>query len=376
MASLLPVPNLTIKDFRGIDYFDAPRFDRFTLLVGKNGIGKTTILDAIKLLGLSAPIEAVNSLLVDRDETISGRDVSGALNVRADVAALFNSDDPSRTIRISTTTKGIQEWNLAIQIVHVDGNSEHMAPLDGAVDALRVTLNGRIRHARILLTDADRDRFPNGIPPATELKQDDNNNLPTSIQPPFRLTSIGAPQHGGPHVGTAWDQITLQPAEVFVKEILGTMLGRSVEGIAPVSGGWEPRAAPERRFIIKLSDAEKTVPLRRLGNGAVRLFELAVAMATAEDGILLIDEFENGLHYSIQPEIWSALFRAARAANVQIIATTHSLDCVRAFATATMDDENDDRLVLRLSRRTGDLRPVEYRGEDLQAAAKHDIEMR
>ena len=51
----------------------------------------------------------------------------------------------------------------------------------------------------------------------------------------------------------------------------------------------------------------------------------------AKDGVLLIDEAENGLHWEVHDKLWEILFRLAEQLNVQVFATTHSQDCVRGF---------------------------------------------
>ena len=47
---------------------------------------------------------------------------------------------------------------------------------------------------------------------------------------------------------------------------------------------------------------------------------------------LLIDEIENGLHYTVQKEFWTMLFKLAIENNVQIFATTHSGEMIEAVA--------------------------------------------
>ena len=44
----LHVPSLRIEGFRGIDSLTINRLGRVTLLAGRNGTGKTTVLDAVR----------------------------------------------------------------------------------------------------------------------------------------------------------------------------------------------------------------------------------------------------------------------------------------------------------------------------------------
>jgi AAA domain, putative AbiEii toxin, Type IV TA system len=81
--------------------------------------------------------------------------------------------------------------------------------------------------------------------------------------------------------------------------------------------------------VAKVRGSDRSVALKSLGEGANRFFGLAMAAASASNGVLLIDEVEIGIHYSIQLELWRVLAQVARAFNVQILATTHSEDAVR-----------------------------------------------
>ena len=62
--------------------------------------------------------------------------------------------------------------------------------------------------------------------------------------------------------------------------------------------------------------------------------------------------------------------------NVQVIATTHSWDCVRGFAQASAEAEEVEGVLVRLSRQHGDLRAVEYSEKNLMVAAAQGIEVR
>jgi AAA15 family ATPase/GTPase len=51
----------------------------------------------------------------------------------------------------------------------------------------------------------------------------------------------------------------------------------------------------------------------------------------SKEYILLIDEIENGLHYTAHYEFWKKIFSACKKLNIQIFATTHSLEMIQQF---------------------------------------------
>ena len=62
----------------------------------------------------------------------------------------------------------------------------------------------------------------------------------------------------------------------------------------------------------------------------VRLASILVAIASSRKGVVLIDEFENGIHHSVLPKIWEAVAEFAERSDTQVFATTHSAECIRA----------------------------------------------
>ena len=118
------------------------------------------------------------------------------------------------------------------------------------------------------------------------------------------------------------------------------------------------------------------VPLKSLGDGAVRLFGVALALANSQDGLLTIDEAENGIHHSVQYDFWKMVLQTAKENRVQVLATTHGWDCVAGFAQAAAEAEAGESALLRLERDAGGIRAVEYSKDDLKVAAEQGIEVR
>ena len=83
--------------------------------------------------------------------------------------------------------------------------------------------------------------------------------------------------------------------------------------------------------MVRLDESNNPLPLRSMGDGINRILTIILAMVNCENGYLLIDEFENGLHYSVQEKLWEIIFYLAERLNIQVFATTHSNDAIEVF---------------------------------------------
>jgi hypothetical protein len=118
------------------------------------------------------------------------------------------------------------------------------------------------------------------------------------------------------------------------------------------------------------------VPIPMMGQGIVRLANLVLQIGNAPDGVVLFDEIDNGLHYSVMFKIWKAVALASRQSKTQVFATTHSWECIRAAHQAfTLDRKYDFRLH-RLGRIDGEISAVTYDQEALDGAIRAGLEVR
>ncbi|MGH2639452.1 MAG: AAA family ATPase, partial [Rhabdochlamydiaceae bacterium] len=118
------------------------------------------------------------------------------------------------------------------------------------------------------------------------------------------------------------------------------------------------------------------LPLGSLGNGMLRVLGIVLALANAKDGMLVVDEIENGIHYSAQKELWQMIFRLARSLNVQVFATTHSWDCIEAFQVAAEEDKQEEGILIRLSLKKDEIVSTLFNEEELQIATRGSLEVR
>ena len=108
--------------------------------------------------------------------------------------------------------------------------------------------------------------------------------------------------------------------------------------------------------------------------------ELTLAFAEVSNGSILVDEIENGLHYAVLQDVWGRINHLSRRFNVQVFATTHSYECVKAAHAAFKHAElDDDFSLMRLqrNRRTGQIESIAYDDKEaLDYAMEYEREVR
>ena len=144
MTSPLHLPSLSARAFRGIRSLDLPQLGRVTLLAGENGIGKTSVLDAIRSYASRGDFRVLVELLHRREELITGYDDDGEPVLFPDFASLFHEYDPyddnsPPSIRIASKPA---RHNLSLNLVDPkeDSESQHLFLPETAAKDLKVSV--------------------------------------------------------------------------------------------------------------------------------------------------------------------------------------------------------------------------------------------
>ena len=127
-----------------------------------------------------------------------------------------------------------------------------------------------------------------------------------------------------------WDRVILEKREQEVVEAL-RVLEPELNSIAFLSAA-SAKNRGSAGIVLGFEGMKKRVPLGSHGEGMRRLLALSLALVGAQDGLLLIDEIDTGLHYSVMAEMWHLVIENARRLNATVVATTHSQDCIRGLA--------------------------------------------
>jgi AAA15 family ATPase/GTPase len=175
-----------------------------------------------------------------------------------------------------------------------------------------------------------------------------------------------------------------QTLDISNQERLGILDKKNEQyKILPVLRMFEPKL--ERLLLIKsgpndtihaVIDGKKAIPVHLIGDGFCRCLSIILTLATNVNGILFIDEIENGIHHSLLGAFWAFLFEASNAYNCQIIATTHSKEMIESFAGIAQEKQFKDIAYLRLAKKEDDISAYQFNFNEISSALDSEMEVR
>ncbi|MCP4131243.1 MAG: AAA family ATPase [bacterium] len=374
------IDSFYIKNFRLFKELKIERFGQVNLVVGKNNSGKSCLLEALHVYAKKANPDLLYDLVESRGEDWEverlSKDEYTFHDIEHPFRHLFHNyhfpESGKNSIEIGSLHNKAERLKLHIGIYGYTDKNKYSALnkiVDEAIDVN--TLN-----TELVLELEDNNKTN----PLAILKLDDNSYQKSSRI--FKRSEGNGKTHiqfvptkymDYRKVGDLWDNINLYPdlrQEVF-KAL--QLVDERIQEVVVLGRGWKINP------ILILHDSDERIPLTSYGDGMLHLFHIILALVNSRGGILLIDEFENGIHYSILEKVWNLVFKLAEQLEVQLFATTHSLDCINAFHSAAQEQAIEG-ILLNLSSRMKDNEKItlatEYTKDDLLLADQVQLEVR
>ncbi|MFN0014287.1 MAG: AAA family ATPase [Saprospiraceae bacterium] len=316
--------HLDIRNFRIFEELRINGLNRINLFAGKNNAGKTALLEALRIWAAQGDSTVVNHIISKRNEFTPGWSESyDSLFFRPKLYEQRNDED------------------LYIQI-----------------NELSIYRRKSLQHSTYC------ELYWKHKPSSTQL----NPTIPTNFP---KDSAVFIPFGNGDDfpVQQFWDQIVLTPLEDDVLHILREAILPDLKRID----------VKKERTLVRLEGEPTPISFNNLGDGATRILQLAIGLASARGKMLLIDEIESGLHHSIQETLWEKIFYYAQKWDIQVFATTHSQDTVRAFKYTQEKRRGVPAgayFRLQQARKTGKIEAIEYGMEDLEVSLLANLESR
>ena len=355
--------SLEIKNFRILEDFKVSKLGRVNLIVGKNNSGKSSVLEALRIYAGNAQRGLLEQIAAGHDETYRLKENEQIeSDTRFPFEDLFTGRQFPQDETLAISIGELASGDDALRMAHGFFIEEEDSVKDdsGEIIRTRTRLNRisspshddlssvAISHAlfvtkwarsfpHIQLDQSGSSRFR--YPPIKI-----SGTLPCSVIP-TQFISID-------DLADEWDKIVFTEHEEVVRDAL-RIITPEFENLTFVRNDEDNKSLRRgfRRFAkVKISDSPHPVPLNSLGDGMLRVLQLVLKIFPAKGGFLLIDEFENGLHFSIQEKVWELLFEMAQKLDIQIFATTHSWDCIESFAKAAIARKDVEGVLFRVGR--------------------------
>jgi predicted ATPase len=375
--------SLRIQRFRMLDDLTVSSLGRVNLIVGKNNCGKSTVLDALRILARRGNVALLQEMLSEHNEDMNSGPRSEAVveaGAESPYRNLFHGRafplEPDHRIYIGTTDRTNY---VAIGHTHFVEETETISDGDEVFErrkrrAVPLSAVGEFQAVLQGLT-IETDSSPPRIVPLSTLENRTRPLLIGAREAP--VTHVPTQFLPDETLAELWDRIALRPESESVIQGL-RIIEPDVEGLAFVKkavGRYKDRTA-----VVKLRGNDRPVSLASMGDGMLRVLQLILSMFSASGGIFLVDEFENGLHHSVQTKIWDVIFELAIRLDIQTFATTHSWDCIEAFRDAAIKSRADGVLFrIGRSQRTsekGRLVATVFSEEELQSVTQSAVEVR
>ena len=325
---LLMIRSISISNFRCYKQLQVENCGRLNVIVGDNGTGKTSLLEAIFLaLGGGTEIAVRLRTLRGLDASFSGsqRSIENAI-----FADFFYNNDTTNSVSVVLDGDGDDNRSLAI----FRGAAEAFLPFSEG-KALEVTSTSPFTFRWKDGQGIERSASPIARGGGLHLP-DTGEDLPDFFFIPA-TGILGSVENAGRFSELSKNGQNLRFTKVFSHEY-NWLDDLSIE----VSAG-------SPAIFATLKGSGRKIPLANLSGGINRIIGILLTIASRPSSVVLVDEIESGIFYTHQAQIWRQLLAFARDYKSQLFVTTHSQECLTALIEAA-GNSVEDIVLWRLGR--------------------------
>ncbi len=358
----------SVNNYKRLKDLKLERLGRINLIAGTNNVGKTSLLEALWLFGgiyspdLIMKIQGqrgIKKLNYDFKEgsELPWMDIFYNLDCKKVIVFEGIEDGKQRTMKYSTP-----EHANGNRIVDVSNNS------DMSSYSIRESDKQRSYRSLKLEVNENSDQWeiflhikPEGLEKSEINEEDVRESI--ILPPKFTVSNeILADRYSS--------YVKKQGVEEANK--IARMIDPQIESIDLLTIG---KGHPVIHCYMK--EMKSPLPLNYMGGGVFRILEILLSLADAENGYLMVDEIENGFHYSNLEKIWNAINESSKSFNTQVFLATHSYECIQAAKEVFKEEGPETFVFHRIDElEGGQLEAKTYDVSMIEAALDMELEVR
>ena len=342
--------DFSVKNYRGIRQCKLEKLELVNLFFGKNNCGKSSLLESLFIL--SGPDNPTLPILANKSRALDSLE-------ETDLKIEFYQADPDDIIQLSSL--GEQSRQVSIQMI--ESHSQNIS-LEDLQKNSSESIGRRYGLKINFSTEAEKESKYHSELMVTEEK---SGNITSDQRYKEVLYAEYIPSN----------HIQSDIAEKLTEIIQNKQENEIVEALQIV----EPRITDVqlvgKRIMVDVGLPTR-LPINVLGDGVRKVLAVILSIYTCRNGVLIIDELDNGLHFSVMPQLWKVILYMCQKHHTQIFASTHSLDLVKSLVqTINQSDDPQPIASYKLIRKNDDeLVALRYSAEELTYAIKQEMEVR
>lgn len=381
----------SIKNFRGIKTTQINGLSRVNLFLGRNNCGKTTVLEAIFVSlaptnpGSIVQIDNLRNLLHDEENDFRfvfyGFDYNNTIEINSKLLSERSATEHTRELKINPikgshftqhlpstpdNNKSSQPITSQNSSSTTSGSTSSGFPFQEFVVGLQFeqTIKKYQSEKKKYKTSIKLIRNQGGLPSfqfgASETTA--KENFLGIFQQPSSKPSFDLNQRLSKIIVEKKTKELLLPLKEIDSKIVDLHFG-------------------VKNMLYFDTGIDQLVPSNLMGDGFLRLLEICVNIYSVKGGVLLIDEVDNGLHFSTLRLLWKTIFTTARRYDCQVFVTSHNFELIEHLAELLKEDEysefkNDMSCYTLIKDSRDKIISTKYDFEKLEFAINKDIEVR
>jgi hypothetical protein len=359
------IKSLQIENFRCFQKLNIDDLGFVNVLVGENAGGKTSLLEAIFLPG-------GNYDLIFRLKNWRGLNAGVAFaRSKTEYESLWRDSffrfSQEKPIKISLS--GSPENKRTLRIYYDPApNQLQIFPPDKQRAGDIEPDSSAIVPITFEITDANGNVFKNQpvVHASGQIIATGSGGVPTS-KIVFFVSNILA---DASYSAGLYSQLGVRNEEHKVKEILRRVFPQisDLSLFQVGTGGLS--------IYCTVPNLSEKLPVGLVSSGIHKLLAILLGIASNQNGAVLIDEIENGFHYSVLHKVWEAILEFRQAYNVQLFISSHSKEFLASLGTFAKESPEKFRLLRAESLEDGSHTVRVFSGEDFEAALETDSEFR
>lgn len=365
--------NIKVKNFRGVKAATIDGFAHINVLTGMNGSGKTSLLEAVFLnAGGGNPRLAISMYNFRNESALSFgaqrlfKNLFLNLNVSEGITISADIDTSARASK-----KMPEKRFLEIEpIFEIATKSTRSSPIKSKLTGLGF----RFIHKDVTY----RTSLGWNLHPKVSKNKKNQSAQATDIQGLYINAEKPGPLIPGtfvsPYFRDLWEHVHEQITELVREkredDLIKVMklIDPRVDRLLPLMEDGLP--------IVYIDLGGEQIPLPLMGSGFVHLTFVALGAYGARDGILVVDEVETGLHFSVLPKLFEFLIRVSQEYNIQVFLATHSMEVIRSFAETARARDFRSISLFNLAKRDGLVSSTKFTLSEIESAEKINAELR